>query len=141
MAASASDALIDDLDSFVTELEAKGVEILGRQNESYGKFAWILDCDGLKLELEDWDLVLGVDLRGVFLGAREAARRMIGLGRGGVIVNVPDADERTIRLTVPPRFTTYSSPASSSPNDETFIAVSSSTDCDEPFHAKSSPEQ
>ena len=42
---------VDDLDAFVTELETKGVEILGRQNESYGKFAWILDCDGIKLEL------------------------------------------------------------------------------------------
>jgi catechol 2,3-dioxygenase-like lactoylglutathione lyase family enzyme len=46
---------VDDLDSFVAELEAKGVEILGRQNESYGKFAWILDCDGLKLEL--WEQI------------------------------------------------------------------------------------
>jgi NAD(P)-dependent dehydrogenase (short-subunit alcohol dehydrogenase family) len=40
------------------------------------------------MEPEDWDLVLDVDLRAVFLGAREAARRMIELGRGGVIVNV-----------------------------------------------------
>ena len=42
---------VDDLDAFVTELEAKGVEILGRQAEDYGKFAWILDCDGIKIEL------------------------------------------------------------------------------------------
>jgi catechol 2,3-dioxygenase-like lactoylglutathione lyase family enzyme len=42
---------VDDLDAFLAELEAKGVEILGRQDEDYGRFAWILDCDGVKLEL------------------------------------------------------------------------------------------
>jgi catechol 2,3-dioxygenase-like lactoylglutathione lyase family enzyme len=42
---------VDDLDAFTAELEAKGIEILGRQDEDYGKFAWILDCDGLKIEL------------------------------------------------------------------------------------------
>jgi catechol 2,3-dioxygenase-like lactoylglutathione lyase family enzyme len=42
---------VDDLEAFVAELEAKGVEILGRQDEEYGRFAWILDCDGLKVEL------------------------------------------------------------------------------------------
>ena len=42
---------VDDLDSLVVELEGKGVEILGRQDEEYGNFAWILDPDGIKLEL------------------------------------------------------------------------------------------
>ena len=42
---------VDDLEAFVAELEGKGIEILGRQDESYGRFAWILDCDGLKIEL------------------------------------------------------------------------------------------
>ena len=42
---------VDDLDGLIADLEAKGVEILGRQDEDYGKFAWILDCDGIKLEL------------------------------------------------------------------------------------------
>jgi catechol 2,3-dioxygenase-like lactoylglutathione lyase family enzyme len=42
---------VDDLDAFTAELEAKGIEILGRQAEDYGKFAWILDCDGIKIEL------------------------------------------------------------------------------------------
>jgi NAD(P)-dependent dehydrogenase (short-subunit alcohol dehydrogenase family) len=37
---------------------------------------------------EAWDQVIDVNLRGVFLGVREAARRMIAAGRGGVIVNV-----------------------------------------------------
>jgi catechol 2,3-dioxygenase-like lactoylglutathione lyase family enzyme len=42
---------VDDLDAFTAELEGKGIEILGRQTEEYGKFAWILDCDGIKIEL------------------------------------------------------------------------------------------
>jgi predicted enzyme related to lactoylglutathione lyase len=42
---------VDDLDGLVAALEAKSVEILGRQDEDYGRFAWILDCDGVKLEL------------------------------------------------------------------------------------------
>ncbi|HEY0414360.1 MAG TPA: VOC family protein [Allosphingosinicella sp.] len=42
---------VDDLDGFVAGLEAKGIEILGRQDEDYGRFAWILDCDGVKIEL------------------------------------------------------------------------------------------
>jgi catechol 2,3-dioxygenase-like lactoylglutathione lyase family enzyme len=42
---------VDDLDSMISELEAKGIEILGRQDEDYGRFAWVLDCDGVKIEL------------------------------------------------------------------------------------------
>ncbi|MCJ7420975.1 VOC family protein [Sphingomicrobium astaxanthinifaciens] len=42
---------VDDLDAFQAELEGKGVEILGRQDEVYGKFAWLLDPDGIKIEL------------------------------------------------------------------------------------------
>lgn len=42
---------VDDLDGMLAALEAKGVEILGRQDEDYGGFAWILDCDGIKIEL------------------------------------------------------------------------------------------
>jgi catechol 2,3-dioxygenase-like lactoylglutathione lyase family enzyme len=42
---------VDDLDAFLAELKAKGVDVLGTQDEDYGKFAWILDCDGIKIEL------------------------------------------------------------------------------------------
>jgi NAD(P)-dependent dehydrogenase (short-subunit alcohol dehydrogenase family) len=41
----------------------------------------------LELSEEDWNLVLDVNLRGTFIGAREAGRAMIA-GGGGVIVNV-----------------------------------------------------
>jgi predicted enzyme related to lactoylglutathione lyase len=42
---------VDDADALIEELKVKGVEILGRQEEDYGIFAWILDCDGIKIEL------------------------------------------------------------------------------------------
>ena len=41
-----------------------------------------------KLSLDDWNAVLHVDLRGVFLCAREAAEGMIERQSGGVIVNI-----------------------------------------------------
>lgn len=42
----------------------------------------------LQMTDEGWNKVMEVNLRGVFAGAREAARRMIAAGRGGVIINV-----------------------------------------------------
>jgi catechol 2,3-dioxygenase-like lactoylglutathione lyase family enzyme len=42
---------VDDIDGFIEMLTAKGIEIIGRQEEDYGRFAWIMDCDGIKIEL------------------------------------------------------------------------------------------
>jgi 3-oxoacyl-[acyl-carrier protein] reductase len=41
-----------------------------------------------KMALAQWQAVVDVNLTGVFLCGREAAERMIGLGNGGVIVNI-----------------------------------------------------
>jgi len=41
-----------------------------------------------RMSLENWNAVIGVNLSGVFLCAREAAAHMIGFGNGGVIVNI-----------------------------------------------------
>jgi 3-oxoacyl-[acyl-carrier protein] reductase len=40
-----------------------------------------------KMSLDQWQAVIDVNLTGVFLGAREAAARMISLGQGGVIIS------------------------------------------------------
>jgi predicted enzyme related to lactoylglutathione lyase len=45
------DFAVDDLDAYVKRLQDKGVAILKRQNDPTGKFAWILDPDGTKIEL------------------------------------------------------------------------------------------
>lgn len=42
---------VDDLDAMLAGVEAKGVAVLGRGEEEYGRFAWILDPDGTKIEL------------------------------------------------------------------------------------------
>jgi len=42
---------VDDLDAFLKRIEAKGVNVLSRQDDATGKFAWILDPDGTKIEL------------------------------------------------------------------------------------------
>ncbi|MET0239925.1 MAG: SDR family oxidoreductase [Sphingobium sp.] len=42
----------------------------------------------LDLTEDEFDKVVGINLRGTFVGAREAARRMIDAAQGGTIVNV-----------------------------------------------------
>jgi NAD(P)-dependent dehydrogenase (short-subunit alcohol dehydrogenase family) len=42
----------------------------------------------LEMPDEEWDAVLTVNLKGMFLGGREAGRRMRDLGAGGTIVNL-----------------------------------------------------
>jgi catechol 2,3-dioxygenase-like lactoylglutathione lyase family enzyme len=44
---------VDDMDAFIAMLKSKHVEILKRDDESdpSGRFAWIMDPDGTKIEL------------------------------------------------------------------------------------------
>ncbi len=43
---------VDDMDAFIRRVEAKGVKILKRDDsDPSGRFAWILDPDGTKIEL------------------------------------------------------------------------------------------
>lgn len=46
---------VDDCDGMVDQLKSKGIEILGHVDEGYGKFAWLLDPNGVKIEL--WEQV------------------------------------------------------------------------------------
>src|SRR5215470_3179885 len=44
--------IVDDLDALLERLKQEGVKIdAKRMNESYGRFAWIYDSDGNKIEL------------------------------------------------------------------------------------------
>lgn len=43
--------LVDDMDGLLERVRAEGVEVLGRQDESYGSFAWVMDPAGVKIEL------------------------------------------------------------------------------------------
>ncbi len=43
--------IVDDLNGVLARAKAEGVESLGRMDESYGSFAWLLDPAGVKVEL------------------------------------------------------------------------------------------
>jgi NAD(P)-dependent dehydrogenase (short-subunit alcohol dehydrogenase family) len=45
-------------------------------------------CDFLELAEEDFDQVIRVNLKGVFLTGQAAARQMVAQGRGGTIINM-----------------------------------------------------
>lgn len=46
------DYIVDDMDGLLERLKDEGVKIdPKRMNESFGKFAWIYDGDGNKVEL------------------------------------------------------------------------------------------
>ena len=42
---------VDDLDGLLATLKAKGIEPLKRESDDNGRFAWIVDPDGTKVEL------------------------------------------------------------------------------------------
>lgn len=46
---------VNDLDKFIETLRKRGVDVLDTADEGYGKFAWILDPNGVKIEL--WEQV------------------------------------------------------------------------------------
>jgi NAD(P)-dependent dehydrogenase (short-subunit alcohol dehydrogenase family) len=50
--------------------------------------------DFLDMRDEDWDLVLGVNLKGSFLCAQAGARAMVAAGRAGAIVNISSSAVR-----------------------------------------------
>jgi len=43
--------IVDDLDAILAKLAAKGVRMDPKQDSEYGRFAWIYDPDGNKIEL------------------------------------------------------------------------------------------
>jgi predicted enzyme related to lactoylglutathione lyase len=42
---------VDDLDALLESLRAEGVEIAKREDADYGRFAWIMDPEGNRIEL------------------------------------------------------------------------------------------
>ena len=52
----------------------------------------------LEMSYDEWRQVLAVDLDGAFLCAQRAARRMIGAGRGGRIINITSVHETAPRV-------------------------------------------
>jgi NAD(P)-dependent dehydrogenase (short-subunit alcohol dehydrogenase family) len=71
------------------------VRLFDQADETFGGIDILINNAGrnrvkspLELSVEEWDEVLDVNLRGAFLCAREAARRMVARREGGSIVNI-----------------------------------------------------
>lgn len=78
-------------------LEEEQVDALVDQTvEHYGRLDILVNNAGIgylmkpivEMKISEWDAVLGVNLRGAFLGIRAAARQMIEQGEGGRILNI-----------------------------------------------------
>ena len=102
----------EDLASLVTAIEARGgkatavktdvsatndVEhMIAHAIETFGRLDYAINNAGIEgrfagitdLAEEDWDRVLNINLRGVFLCLKYEARAMLNCGNGGAIVNV-----------------------------------------------------
>ena len=59
----------------------------GRVDVLFNNAGIVLRRPTTELSVEDWNKVVAVNMTGVFLCAREAARRMLAGGRGGRIIN------------------------------------------------------
>jgi 3-oxoacyl-[acyl-carrier protein] reductase len=83
------DQISQALDSAIAELGRLDVMV---NNAGITRDAQLIKVkDGVvagKMSLAQWQAVIDVDLTGVFLCAREAAERMVGLGNGGVIISI-----------------------------------------------------
>lgn len=72
----------------VEALMAAAEAAYGRLDCAVANAAIVHACDFLELEEADFDRVLRVNLKGVFLTGQAAARRMAARGEGGTIVNM-----------------------------------------------------
>ena len=115
-AEAGADVIIGDLDKAEAEAAAEqlleyGHRVVGAELDAHDEASIIAFAERAKFELgtidiwvnnagiypsvplldmteAQWDKVLDLNLKGTFLGAREAAKRMIADGHGGVIINL-----------------------------------------------------
>ncbi len=102
----------EELDSLTTRIESRGgtasaiktdvsqdadVErMVAHTIDTFGRLDYAVNNAGIEgrfagiteLSEADWDQVLGINLKGIFLGMQHQARAMLAAGNGGAIVNV-----------------------------------------------------
>ncbi|NKI36384.1 SDR family oxidoreductase [Wenzhouxiangella sp. XN79A] len=101
-----------ELDSLVADIEARGGQAIAIKTDvsvsadvermvshtidAFGRLDYAVNNAGIEgrfagiteLSEADWDQVLGINLKGTFLGMQHQARAMLAAGNGGAIVNV-----------------------------------------------------
>jgi len=108
MAAAGTSPILVEADvSDAAQVETMFAHVLDR----YGRIDYLINNAGIQiaedtdqLRVEDFDKVLGVNLRGSFLCAQQAVRHFLDRGDGGAIVNVSSVHQ----LIPKPRFVGYS---------------------------------
>ena len=74
----------DVIDAVKTAIDAYGhIDILVNNSGIGGPTAYVWD-----LKLDEWNEIIGVDLTGSMLAAREVLKHMVPAGNGGIIINV-----------------------------------------------------
>jgi glucose 1-dehydrogenase len=88
----------------VKQMFAKTLEAFGRLDVLVNNAGIQKPCPSHELTVEDFDRVLGVNLRGPFLCAREAIRHFLSRSGGGVILNNSSVHE----IIPKPKYLSYS---------------------------------
>jgi glucose 1-dehydrogenase len=88
----------------VRDMFAKALEAFGSLDVLVNNAGIQMACPSHEMEAADFDRVLGVNLRGPFLCAREALRHFLARGGGGVILNNSSVHE----IIPKPKYLSYS---------------------------------
>ena len=98
-AAALGDACVTAVVDVTTEADVE--RLVAAATDAFGRVDLGVNCAGIgglspivHLQEQDWDAVLGVCLKGVFLATKHEARAVLRGGAGGVILNIASINDR-----------------------------------------------
>ncbi len=83
-----------------TRLVAETVAAFGRIDVLVNNAGILRRTPFLEIEAEEWDRIIGTNLRGAFLIGQAVARQMVGQGDGGKIINISSLNQFNAGLNV-----------------------------------------